>query len=82
MVNTLKDLCFLGGEKKKKEQAELTHLTLFYYSCNYTVNMLLNHGSEITVGVGNQKTDKTVFKPMYQPTLSLSPEVELDNTHC
>lgn len=44
--------------------------------------MLLNHRSEITVGVGNQGTDKTDFKSVYQPTLSLSPEaVELDNTH-
>jgi len=77
-------LLFFKKKKKTKQQtAELTHLTLFYYSCDYTTNMLLNHRSEITVGVGNQRTDKTDFKSVYQPTLGPSPEAaEPDNTHC
>lgn len=82
VVNILKSLCFF--QKKKNELSwHSPILLLFYYSWDYIANPLLNHRSEITVGVRNQRTDKTAFKSVYQPNVRPSLEaVELDNIHC
>lgn len=44
---------------------------------------MLNHRSEITVGVGNERTERTGLESTHQPALSLPPKaLALDNTHC